>query len=165
MPRNISQKLRLESSRSIMMRPKRLKVTETLPGCRLQQDAQHLAQIENQVSQQQSAAVSSGQRLDPNPNDDLAATGKQIKALLWKNSLEELGGLVANGVAICCHMLTNITKTTEPVWYRNWYIFIEGSLGVKLPTIWRRWKSSQQGEESEEKRSEERRRRCRCAKR
>jgi len=31
--------------------------------------------------------------------------------------------------------------------------FIEGSLEVKLPTIWRD-ESSQQGEESEEKRSE-----------
>ena len=87
-------------------------MTETLPGCRLQQDAQHLAQIENQVSQQQSAAVSVWIQI---PMTTLAATGKQIKALLWKNSLEELGGLVANGVAICCHMLTNITKTTEPV--------------------------------------------------
>ena len=44
----------------------------------------------------------------------------------------------------------------------TWYI-IEGSLEVKLPTIWRDAKSSQQGEESEEKRSEQRR--CRCAKR
>ena len=49
--------------------------------------------------------------------------------------------------------------------------FIEGSLEVKLPTIWTVEK--QRWEESEEKRSEERRseekkseeRRCRCAKR
>jgi len=39
--------------------------------------------------------------------------------------------------------------------------FIEGSLEVKLPTIWTVEK--QRGKESEEKRSEERR--CRCAKR
>jgi hypothetical protein len=39
----------------------------------------------------------------------------------------------------------------------NYSYMIEGSLEVKLPTIWR------DGEESEEKRSEERR--CRCAKR
>jgi len=45
---------------------------------------------------------------------------------------------------------------------------IEGSLEVKLPTIWRDEKAvsrekSQKRKESEEKRSEERR--CRCAKR
>jgi len=49
---------------------------------------------------------------------------------------------------------------------------IEGSLEVKLPTIWTdekaevqraRREQSQRGEKSEEKRSEERR--CRCAKR
>ena len=46
----------------------------------------------------------------------------------------------------------------------KWYIYIyiiEGSLEVKLPTIWTVEK--QRWEESEEKRSEERR--CRCAKR
>ena len=51
-------------------------------------------------------------------------------------------------------------------------IIIEGSLEVKLPTIWTNEKAevrrarreqSQRGEKSEEKRSEERR--CRCAKR
>jgi uncharacterized protein (DUF2249 family) len=41
------------------------------------------------------------------------------------------------------------------------YSIIEGSLEVKLPTIWTVEK--QRGEESEETRSEERR--CRCAKR
>ena len=103
---------------------KRLKVTETLPGCRLQQDAQHLAQIENQVSQQQSARSAAISVWIQIPMTTLAATGKQIKALLWKNSREELGGLVANGVAICCHMLLKITKVTEPVWCRHWHLYI-----------------------------------------
>lgn len=77
-------------------------MTETLPGCRLQQDAQHLAQIENQVSQQQSAAVSSGQRLDPNPNDDLGGDGETDQGV----AVEEFpGGAWWASGKWRCHML------------------------------------------------------------
>ena len=52
------------------------------------------------------------------------------------------------------------------------YFIIEGSLEVKLPTIWtdkkQRWKGSERRERLEERRVEEKEseeRRCRCAKR
>jgi hypothetical protein len=51
-------------------------------------------------------------------------------------------------------------------------VFIEGSLEVKLPTIWtdekQRWKGSERRERLEERRvaeKESEERRCRCAKR
>ena len=58
------------------------------------------------------------------------------------------------------------------VWYVCYVWFVEGSLEVKLPTIWTDEKQSREGSERrerleerrvEEKESEERR--CRCAKR
>ena len=55
--------------------------------------------------------------------------------------------------SIACHRATGFGHVENPI--------IEGSLEVKLPTIWTVEK--QRWEESEEKESEERR--CRCAKR
>jgi len=46
----------------------------------------------------------------------------------------------------------------------NWYELVEGSVEVKLPTIWtdekQRWKGSERRERVEERRAEERRSRC-----
>jgi len=58
------------------------------------------------------------------------------------------------------------------LYYLSDMYIIEGSLEVKLPTIWtdekQRWKGSERRERSEERRVEEKEseeRRCRCAKR
>ena len=65
-------------------------------------------------------------------------------------------------VAQLAWLIPSNTHVYECIWYISIYIYIiEGSLEVKLPTIWTVEK--QRWEESEEKRSEERR--CRCAKR
>ena len=54
------------------------------------------------------------------PMTTLAATRKQIEALLWKNSLEELGrGPLANRLATCCHMFPQDTHTHTHI-----YIYI-----------------------------------------
>ena len=55
----------------------------------------------------------------------------------------------------------HLATASEPLSYNILHNIFEGSLEVKLPTIWTVEK--QRWEESEEKRSEERR--CRCAKR
>ena len=64
-----------------------------------------------------------------------------------------------------------LTKHTWSPYNRN-HLLIEGSLEVKLPTIWtdekQRWKGSERRERLEERRVEEKEseeRRCRCAKR
>jgi hypothetical protein len=57
--------------------------------------------------------------------------------------------------------LTSEELTIDPM--SHVYQFIEGSLEVKLPTIWRDEKAVSREKRQKEKRSEERR--CRCAKR
>ena len=69
-------------------------------------------------------------------------------------------------------LFRNISKIIICIYIYISYYIIEGSLEVKLPTIWtdekQRWKGSERRERLEERRVEEKEseeRRCRCAKR
>ena len=77
--------------------------------------------------------------------------------------LDDVDDVVLDG---CCYRIFSLREILSPAW------LIEGSLEVKLPTIWTDEKQSREEAErrerleerrSEEKESEERR--CRCAKR
>ena len=73
-----------------------------------------------------------------------------LKSVLWK--FKDIRAQISKGIQ-------SDSQSTKR--HANCVTLIEGSLEVKLPTIWTVEK--QRWEESEEKRSEERR--CRCAKR
>ena len=78
--------------------------------------------------------------------------------ILWKLDLKPLGSIICN-IDIACKLTKHMSIYIYMYIYNIHITYIiEGSLEVKLPTIWtvekQRWK------ESEEKRSEERRGRC-----
>ena len=82
--------------------------------------------------------------------------------LPWKDPPFFMGKSTISMAIFNCELLVHqrVNHLIYPLVINQW-LLIEGSLEVKLPTIWTVEK--QRWEESEEKRSEERR--CRCAKR